>query len=187
MKSCEYYNLNEKQSIECINKIINRNITRRTYYNYKRKLYSNDIFIRLKESIYNSHLNRLSLLLLNDDADLEVRARVNELVAGKFPDKEKPSFLLPSQYCNENDDSTKDKVKDVLLKIRQFKETEKLSNGRLNSIPKNATIREEFIKCGKETCNLCPQGPYFYAYWKEKTNKESKLKKRYLGAIDPRK
>jgi hypothetical protein len=43
----------------------------------------------------------------------------------------------------------KDKVKDVLAKIRHFKEMKNLSKDRLNSLPNNTTIREEFIKCGK--------------------------------------
>ncbi len=54
-------------------------------------------------------------------------------------------------------------------------------------MPKNATIREEFIKCGKDICNLCPHGPYYYVYWKDKKDdNKSKLRKRHLGVIDPR-
>ncbi len=94
---------------------------------------------------------------------------MNALLAEQFPDKEKPSFLLPSHYCDENDDNTNDKLKYIQIKIKQFKETEKLSKDRLNSIPKNATIREEFVKCGKVKCNQCPHGSYYFAYWKEKT------------------
>ena len=188
IKSCEYYHLNQKQSIGCINKILNKNISRRTYYLYKRKLYSNDIFIRLKESIYKSSRGRLSIFLLNDDSDLEVRTKVNKLIADQFPDKEKPSFLLQSQYNENNDDKTRDKLKYTFAKLREFEETENLSKDRLNSIPRNATIREEFIKCGKINCNLCPHGPYYYAYLKEKIkyDNKSKLKKKYLGAKDPR-
>ncbi len=183
IKSCEYYRLNEKQSIGCINEILNRNISRRTYYLYKRKLYSHEVFSRLKESIYNSPLDRLSILLLTDDTDSEVRAKVNELVACQFLDKDRPSFLLPSQHHHKNDDSTKDKVKDILTKNRHFKERENLSKERLKSIPDNSIIREEFTKCGKDACNLCPHGPYFYAYWKDKTKyNKSKLRKKYLGA-----
>ena len=133
VKSCEYYHLSEKQSIGCINKIMNINISRRSYYTYKRKLYSHDVFNKLKESIYNSSLDRLSFLLLNDDADPIVRAKVNELVADHIPDKEKPSFLLPSPYCDVNDNNSKDKVKDVLVKIKQFKEMGALRNDALNS------------------------------------------------------
>jgi hypothetical protein len=43
----------------------------------------------------------------------------------------------------------------------------------LISIPNNASVREEFIKCGKISCFSCPHGPYYYAYWKE----NGKLKK----------
>ncbi len=113
---------------------------------------------------------------------------MNELVVDQFPDKEKPSFILPAKYHDENDDNTIDNLKDVIVKIKQFKETEKLSKDWLNSIPKNATITEEFIKCGKETCNLCPHGPYYYAYFKDKAkdDNKSKLRKKYLGATDPR-
>ena len=76
--------------------MLNRNISRRTYYFYRWRLYSNDVFNRLKESNYNSPLDKLSLLLLDDDydTDLEVRAKVNKLIDDQFPDEEKPSFLL---------------------------------------------------------------------------------------------
>jgi hypothetical protein len=43
-------------------------------------------------------------------------------------------------------------------------------------IPPNATIRQEYVKCGDPDCqNL--HGPYLYAYWKQ----DMKLKKRYVG------
>ena len=46
----------------------------------------------------------------------------------------------------------------------------------MTEIPLNATIRQEYVKCGNPDCqNL--HGPYFYAYWKE----DKKLKKRYIG------
>ena len=186
IKSCEYYHLNEKQSIGCINNIISKGISRRSYYTYKRKLYSHDVFTRLKESIYSSPLDKSAILLLNDDADLEIRAKSNKLIADQFPDKNL-SFILPSVYHDENDNNTKDKLKDTLAKLRKFEETETLSTDRLNSLPKNATIREEFIRCGKVNCNLCPHGPYYYAYFKDKSNSnKSKLRKKYLGSIDPR-
>ncbi len=85
-------------------------------------------------------------------------------------------------------DNTKEKLKDVLTKIKQFKQIEKTSRNKLNTIPKNTTIREEFIKCGKPSCNNCPHGPYYYAYWKDKSKygNISKLKKKYIGVMDPR-
>ena len=59
-------------------------------------------------------------------------------------------FFQFIQYYDENNNKTKDKPKDVLVKIKQFREMEKLSKNRLYSIPKNATIREESIKCGSQ-------------------------------------
>jgi hypothetical protein len=46
----------------------------------------------------------------------------------------------------------------------------------MTEIPLNATIRQEYVKCGNPDCqNL--HGPYFYAYWEQ----DKKLKKRYVG------
>lgn len=55
---------------------------------------------------------------------------------------------------------------------------------RYGTLPKSASIREEFVRCGKENCYECPHGPYYYAYWKDVETK--KLKKKYLGLMDPR-
>jgi hypothetical protein len=55
---------------------------------------------------------------------------------------------------------------------------------RAKSIPENATIRKEYIKCGKEFCEL-KHGPYYYAYWKNPETK--KLKKKYIGDHMPKK
>jgi hypothetical protein len=43
-------------------------------------------------------------------------------------------------------------------------------------IPLNATIRQEYVKCGNPDC-LNQHGPYLYAYWKQ----DKKLKKRHVG------
>jgi hypothetical protein len=50
---------------------------------------------------------------------------------------------------------------------------------RARSIPKNATIREEDVKCKKPNCYRQLHGPYYYAYWKDPETKI--LKKRYIG------
>ena len=40
IKSCENYDLDERESIESINRVLgDKSISRRTYYNYKKKLY----------------------------------------------------------------------------------------------------------------------------------------------------
>jgi hypothetical protein len=43
-------------------------------------------------------------------------------------------------------------------------------------IPSNATIRQEYVKCGNPDCQN-QHGPYLYAYWKQ----DKKLNKRYIG------
>ena len=50
---------------------------------------------------------------------------------------------------------------------------------RANSVPKNATIREEFVKSKKSNCYRQLHGPYYYAYWKDPETK--RLKKMYIG------
>jgi hypothetical protein len=48
---------------------------------------------------------------------------------------------------------------------------------RAKSIPKNATIRKEYVNCKKPNCYREKHGPYYYAYWKE----GKKIKKKYIG------
>ena len=49
-------------------------------------------------------------------------------------------------------------------------------NDNKQEIPPNATIRQEYIRCGRPDCQKS-HGPYLYAYWKQ----DKKLKKRYVG------
>ncbi|MFN2558004.1 MAG: hypothetical protein ABR592_14280 [Nitriliruptorales bacterium] len=39
------------------------------------------------------------------------------------------------------------------------------------------SYRQEYVRCGKERCNTCPHGPYWYAYWRE----DGKTRSRYIG------
>jgi hypothetical protein len=50
---------------------------------------------------------------------------------------------------------------------------------RSKSIPKNATIRKEYVKCKKPNCYPDRHGPFYYAYWKDPASK--KLRKKYIG------
>jgi len=45
----------------------------------------------------------------------------------------------------------------------------------------NYTYRQEYVRCGKESCKRCPHGPYWYAYW----TSGGKLHKKYIGKIRP--
>ena len=39
------------------------------------------------------------------------------------------------------------------------------------------TYRQEHVRCGKDRCQSCPHGPYWYAYWKE----DGRTRSRYIG------
>jgi hypothetical protein len=62
--------------------------------------------------------------------------------------------------------------------INRIKSRQIACANRAKSIPGNATIRKEHIKCGKQLCEY-KHGPYYYAYWKDPETK--KLKKKYIG------
>jgi hypothetical protein len=62
--------------------------------------------------------------------------------------------------------------------LNKIKSRQLACANRAKSIPENATIRKEYIKCGKQMCKL-KHGPYYYAYWKDPESK--KLKKKYIG------
>jgi len=80
----------------------------------------------------------------------------------------------------ENANKTTEKATKLLNKI---KSRQLAYANRVKSIPKNATIRKEYIKCGRQMCEL-KHGPYYYAYWKDPESK--KLKKKYIGDHMPR-
>jgi hypothetical protein len=67
--------------------------------------------------------------------------------------------------------------------INKIKSRQLAYANRAKSIPENATIRKEYIKCGKEICEQ-KHGPYYYAYWKDPESK--KLKKKYIGDHMPK-
>lgn len=117
-----------------------------------------------------------------------------------------PSFNQLTSFCNDNsrrssldlyislfgDDHTS--LQKVLANaqktiekstkfINKIKSRELAGVNRAKSIPENATIRKEYIRCGKEICEQ-KHGPYYYAYWKDPESK--KLKKKYIGDHMPK-
>ncbi len=42
------------------------------------------------------------------------------------------------------------------------------------------TLRQQEVRCGKQTCTRCPHGPYWYAYWWE----DGKRRSRYIGKLE---
>ena len=75
--------------------------------------------------------------------------------------------------------------------IKRIKDAEASSIQRFNALPTNATIRKEYVKCGKNDCEIS-HGPYYYAYWKERISRNDtqsatvwKVKKKYIGSYLP--
>jgi hypothetical protein len=62
--------------------------------------------------------------------------------------------------------------------LRKIETAKVRSIHNAKSLPQNATIREEYVKCGKPFC-LWEHGPYYYAYWRDSNTK--KLNKKYIG------
>ena len=71
---------------------------------------------------------------------------------------------------------TAEKSRKFLNKVESKKQS---SINRAKLVPANATIRQEYIKCGKTPCYHGKHGPYYYAYRKDPETK--KLKKKYIG------
>ena len=86
IKSCENYELTEKESLETINKILDKDISRRTYYNYKKKLYDIEMIQKTKGTIYNTQAIRCLIFDL-EDADKEKSVEADELIAEQSPDR----------------------------------------------------------------------------------------------------
>jgi len=62
--------------------------------------------------------------------------------------------------------------------IKKHELIESACANRAKSIPKNATIRKEYVNCKKPNCYRDRiHGPYYYAYWRE----GKKIKKKYIG------
>ncbi|MBA3977733.1 MAG: hypothetical protein H0X50_06030 [Nitrosopumilus sp.] len=181
IKGCENFGLTEKESVDAINNILNKNISRRTYYNHKKRLYGKEIFTKLKGTLYDTKEMRC-LLLEMEEANRFESLRANKLIAEQFPNRK--DIFNDTDKQMEVIKRANERIKAIDKKFEDSTSSSKLN---CQSIPENATIREEFVKCGKDPCDMCPHGPYYYAYWKDKViENKSKLRKRYLGVMDPR-
>lgn len=67
--------------------------------------------------------------------------------------------------------------------IDKIESKKQSSISRAKSIPENATIRKEYVKCGKTPCYHGKHGPYYYAYWKD--SETNRVRKKYIGTHMP--
>ena len=113
----------------------------------------------------NNYDNANSQLPLNDPASLYVENNRKSVV-----DWDKPLFgnrHTSLQKLLENANKTTERATKFLNKIKLRQAS---CANRVKSISENATIRKEYVKCGKEICDL-KHGPYYYAYWKDSESK----------------
>jgi hypothetical protein len=81
------------------------------------------------------------------------------------------------------------KAQKLVDRIESAEQTSKIN---AKTTPDHATIRKEYVRCGKLGCEE-PHGPYYYAYWKEEekgsvpvqSKYRKKLKKKYIGTSLP--
>ena len=185
IKSCEKYSLNENESMRSIRKLFDRSISRRTYYYYKHKIYEKLLGKKI-HGRFNKNNGFFNILRLNDLAtiipvdnnkiskDAESQILTDYWVHNEFfGSNEIPKFY---QRLYAHSDSVIQQSINFLDRLGSQKLTS-IKNSK--SIPSNATIREEYVKCGKYYCFRCPHGPYYYAYWKDENGK---LKKEYIGS-----
>jgi hypothetical protein len=148
IKSCENYDLDERESIESINRVLgDKSISRRTYYNYKKKLYDNQTFGLLKNSCYNTI--GVKLFILDDMlSDVEQTKKADKLIGQQFP---KLIQVL------EDEEKQKEELNSVMNRaqynINKFHEMETRRSCIVSTLPSNHTIREEFDRC----CKLKPK------------------------------
>ena len=170
IKSCENFDLTEKESIETINKVLDKGISRRAYYNYKKKLYDKEVIQKIKGSIYDTQTLRC-LILDIEDTNIEKSLEADKMIAEQLPNRQ--DIFHDTAKQKKELENFNEETKTM---IAQFENQINEPLQRYDGIPKNATVKEERVKCGKEFCLQCPHGPYYYAYWRDTITKKLRKK-----------
>lgn len=182
--NCEIYYFDEDEALKYIKEHFSRQISRRTYYAYKNKIYkkheANSLsfrILRMQGTKKSKNWTNLSLLF-NRDNMIEEGLK-NDIRLNEFDKVDN----LP-QYFQKLYARTGAVIEHSMNFLEELESKRQLVNENYKSIPDKATIREEYVKCGKKYCFRCKHGPYYYAYWKDENGK---LKKKYIGRNNPRK
>lgn len=175
---CETFHLNEEESIAYITTKLNKKISRTSYYTCKREMADNNCLTSLfsdrkwEKSFSGLHRSALRNSILNSSTDRRIR----------FHDAwNDPEFV--SKYSDRFFADGYSLVEQTKRMSARINSQQDLTSKNYASVPSNATIRKENVKCGNSMCYRCKHGPYFYAYWKE----GRRLNKKYIGKYDPRK
>ena len=185
--NCEIYQLTESEALKYIKNKFPKSISRRSYYNYKNQIYKDHDknspyfgLFRFHESKQRSK-DITSLSLISHRERIIRDGLINENISrDEFSRLDDHKLSLDKMY--EKGGSIIKQCEKLLVKMNSKRE---IANRNSKTIPQNATIRKEYVKCRKESCLRCEHGPYFYAYWRDEKN-HRKLKKKYIGKSDPR-
>lgn len=145
-----FHDLSGKRCLELINGKLSRPIGRSTYYNHKKKLYEDEKYQSLKKSIYKSKLLKCFLLYL-DGSDEPDGFDILKHISEQFPEK-KSIFHVTKEQRDELD-RIHNRVKSNFC-LRDLNNDSGCSNlTRMNLLPRNYILREEYIRCGKDKMN----------------------------------
>ena len=173
--ACELHDLTEKESLSFIKSKLGTSISRRTYYDFKRTLYQLQI-LKKTESILPNLGSRTFDRLFQERTYLNLETELGKTYRNVID----LDFIPKSSYKVFSDASnTIGKARHFFGRLNRLKET---SRKNYESVPENATIRKEYIKCGNYSCRRCKHGPYYYSYWTDRGMRH----KKYLGKYDPR-
>jgi hypothetical protein len=182
--NCEIYQLNEKEALEYIKNKFSKVISRRAYYNYKSQMYKDHdknapffgLFRFHSPKQRSKDMTSLSLMshresiiqdgLTNANISYEEFSKLDDHKLSVKKMYEKAGLIIKQSES-------------LVAKMNSKKE---IANRNFKVIPQNATIRVEYVRCGKAFCLKCEHGPYYYAYWRDKSGK---LKKKYIGRNNP--
>lgn len=186
--NCEIYQLNEKEALKYIKDKFSKSISRRTYYNYKNIVYRDHSknspyfgLLRFHDSKQRSKdMTSISIMSYRERIIRDGLINGNSSSRYEFSKLDNHKLSLKKMY--EKAGSIIKLGEKLLVKMDAKRQ---ITNRNFQSIPNNATIRKEYIKCGKDLCLGCEHGPYYYAYWRDENNAK-KLKKKYIGRNDPR-
>jgi hypothetical protein len=141
------------------------NIKRLCRYHYHNSTRDNtSVNNESDNSIYQSYFNKLASLY-RENKQSQLHNWDKPLFGSKHTSLQK--ILANANKTIEKSTKFPNKIKSKQLSC----------SIRAKSIPENATVRKEYVKCGKQMCEL-KHGPYYYAYWKDPESK--KLRKKYI-------
>jgi hypothetical protein len=183
--NCQIYQLNESEALQYIKGKFSKSISRRTYYNYKSQVYDEHDKNSPYFGLFRFHESKQRSKDITSLSFISHRERIiregllsKNISHNEFSKLDDHELSLEKMY-----DKAGSIIKQGEKLFVKINSKIQIANRNSKSIPKNATIREEYIKCGKDYCLGCKHGPYYYAYWRDESGK---LKKKYIGRNNPR-